>query len=115
MFIPFQFGATAHFPPRKKGKSDIALIDIGQHPIIFSRAIGTLQPDDKLSENEMYLLECRRVCEESCPIREPAKLNITCKRLSLLEAIAKTKDCTELDAKSWSEILRCGLCKPALY
>jgi hypothetical protein len=115
MSSPFQFGSTAHLPPRTKGKSNFILIDIGQHPVIYSRAVGTLQPEEKLDENEDYLLECRRVCEATCPIREPEDLNVTCKRLSLISAMAKTTDYSELDIQSWSKILCRGLCKPALY
>ncbi len=114
-FIPFEFGATAHFPPRKKGKSNMVFIEIGQHPIIYSRAVGALQPNEKLSENKEYLTVCQEICEANCPIREPAYLNITCKRLGLDEAVAKTKDLSELDGIAWTEILAMGLCKPKLF
>lgn len=115
MSIPFQFGATAHLPPRNKGKSHIVLIDVSQHPILYSRAVGTLKPEEKLAENEEYLRGCQKICEASCLNRKLEDLKITCKRLSLTSAIAQTSDSSELDIQSWSKILRRCLCKPSIY
>jgi len=112
---PFLYGAGAHLPPRSQGKSDFVIIEISQHPILYSRAIGTLQPEEKLTVNRNYLTECQRICESSCPIRENSEFRISCKRMSLIKAIAKTEDRLLLTVGDWSEILRLGLCKPTLY
>jgi hypothetical protein len=113
--VPFVYGATAHFPARKLGKSDIVIIDISPHPIIYSRAVCTSRTDKKLAENDVYLDTCRRVCEERCPIRTHSPTRVICSRLTPLRVIAKTEDHSELDVAQWSEILRTGLCRPALY
>jgi hypothetical protein len=114
-YYPFLYGATAHFPPRKFGKSASVLIDIAQHPIIFSRAVCTMRPDEKLSANDEYLRETRQICEETCPIRNCAQMNVTCKRMSYINALAESIDHSELGVKEWAEILKCGLCKPSIY
>lgn len=114
-YIPFKYGATAHFPAKKQGKSDIVMIDISPHPIIYSRALCTARLDKKLAENDVYLSICRRVCEERCPVRTHSQINVICKRLTSLRAIAKTEDSSELDVDKWSEVLSLSLCRPVLY
>jgi len=114
-YFPFMHGATAHFPPGKRGKSDFIFIDICQHPIIYSKAVCTSRPDKKLAENDSYLRTCRRICEERCPLRIHSVINVICKRLSSLRAMARTEDGSELDAGKWSEILNLSLCRPVLY
>src|SRR5271157_1096338 len=114
-YFPFMHGATAHFPPGKRGKSDFIFIDICQHPIIYSKAVCTSRLDKKLAENDSYLRTCRRICEERCPLRIHSVINVICKRLSSLRAMARTEDGSELDAGKWSEILNLSLCRPVLY
>lgn len=114
-YIPFTYGATAHFPSKKQGRSDIVIIDISQHPIIYSKVIYTSRSDKKLAENDAYLSICRRFCEELCPIRTHSPINVICKRLTSLRSIAKTEDGSELDVDMWSEVLSLGLCRPVLY
>lgn len=115
--VPFLYGATAHFPPDKRKKSDIVFIYLVEHPILHSRAVSRLQPGDKSSENEVYLSSCKRACEERCPVRvrSAVQTNIICDRSTLLRAIARTEDCSELDAQSWSQRLSVGLCRPKVY
>ncbi len=115
--VPFLYGATVHFPPGKKDKSDFVLIYLGHHPIVYSRAVSRLQPGDKSTENEIYLRACKRACEERCPVRvrRVAQINIICDRSTPQRAIAKTEDRSELDGKKWAELLSRGLCRPRLY
>lgn len=91
------------------------IIEISQDPILFSRAVSTLQPEIKLMENAAYLEVCLKECQKGCPINQPASPPILCKRINLIKAMAKTMDQTELDARKWAEILRLGLCRPELY
>jgi hypothetical protein len=114
-YLAFQYGATAHFPATQRGKADFIIINISQHPIIYSRAICTAQMDRKLAENDDYLRLCRHVCEERCPIRVHSQINVICKRENFLRAIVKTEDSSEFDADKWSEVLCSGLCRPRLF
>ena len=113
--FPFKYGATAHFPPKKRGKSDLVIIEITQHPIVYSRAVATSRSDRKMAVNEDYLSVCWRICEKRCPIKRHTRLNVICQRMNASHAIAKTEDSSELDARKWSEVLGLGLCRPVLY
>jgi hypothetical protein len=114
-FIPFLFGASAHFPPGVRGKSERIYIDIGQHPVLFSRAVGLLQPDEKVIENEIYLRITQEACEAGCPLRISGSFKVLCKRISRIRAIAESEDGSELNADVWAKALRSGLCKPVFY
>ena len=113
--IYFLFGATAHFPNVKRCKSDRVLIDLNQHPIIYSRAICAVRPGEKSTRNEVYLKDCVRACVQQCPIRMQPQLNVVCKRLSTLRALAETRDRSEWDTDQWAEVLKTGLCRPVFY
>ena len=112
---PFLYGATAYFSHKKKGRSDIVIIEINQHPIIYSRAICAVRPGEKSARNNDYLSTTWRACEERCPLQNHSPLNVICKRSTSVRAIANTEDSSELDINQWSDVLRSGLCRPVLY